>query len=60
MLSNHVFEELTVDVYDEVDRRETDAIWNALHGSKVRNYCFSDFEFFFSSSSLLGQTIAFC
>ena len=37
MLSNHVFEELTVDVYDEVDRRETDVIWNALHGSKVRN-----------------------
>ena len=35
MLSNHVFEELTMDVYDEVDRRETDAIWNALHG-KVR------------------------
>ena len=37
MLSNHVFEELTMDVYDEVDRRETDAIWNALHG-KVRKH----------------------
>ena len=23
-----VFEELAVDVYDEVDRRETDALWN--------------------------------
>jgi len=27
-LSNKVFEELAVDVYDEVDRRETDALWN--------------------------------
>ncbi|XP_028138222.1 ARF GTPase-activating protein Git [Diabrotica virgifera virgifera] len=26
-LSNHVFEELAMDVYDEVDRRETEAIW---------------------------------
>ena len=34
MLSNHVFEELAMDAYDEVDRRETDAIWNGLH-SKV-------------------------
>ena len=24
-LSNHLFEELAMDVYDEVDRRETDA-----------------------------------
>ncbi len=30
MLNNHVFEELAMDVYDEVDRRETDAIWNSL------------------------------
>ena len=30
MLSNHVFEELAMDAYDEVDRRETDAIWNGL------------------------------
>ncbi|CAH0554454.1 unnamed protein product [Brassicogethes aeneus] len=26
-LSNNVFEELVMDVYDEVDRRETEAIW---------------------------------
>ena len=26
-LNNSVFEELSMDVYDEVDRRETDAIW---------------------------------
>ncbi|CAG9821959.1 unnamed protein product [Phaedon cochleariae] len=26
-LNNHVFEELVMDVYDEVDRRETEAIW---------------------------------
>ncbi|KAJ8960016.1 hypothetical protein NQ318_009452 [Aromia moschata] len=26
-LNNHVFEELAMDVYDEVDRRETEAIW---------------------------------
>ena len=26
-LSNYVFEELSVDVYDEVDRRETDSLW---------------------------------
>ena len=31
MLSNHVFEELAMDVYDEVDRRETDTIWNSVH-----------------------------
>ena len=30
MLNNHVFEELAMDVYDEIDRRETDAIWNGL------------------------------
>jgi len=29
-LSNKVFEELAVDVYDEVDRRETDALWNKV------------------------------
>ncbi|XP_076855229.1 ARF GTPase-activating protein GIT2a isoform X6 [Brachyhypopomus gauderio] len=27
-LSNHLFEELAMDVYDEVDRRETDAVWH--------------------------------
>uniref|UniRef100_A0A667ZD77 G protein-coupled receptor kinase interacting ArfGAP 2a n=1 Tax=Myripristis murdjan TaxID=586833 RepID=A0A667ZD77_9TELE len=27
--SNHLFEELAMDVYDEVDRRETDAVWLA-------------------------------
>ncbi|EFN66920.1 ARF GTPase-activating protein GIT1 [Camponotus floridanus] len=27
MLSNHLLKELTMDVYDEVDRRETEAIW---------------------------------
>ncbi|XP_069702945.1 ARF GTPase-activating protein GIT2 isoform X2 [Periplaneta americana] len=26
-LPNHLFEELAMDVYDEVDRRETDSIW---------------------------------
>uniref|UniRef100_A0A673XXS8 G protein-coupled receptor kinase interacting ArfGAP 2b n=1 Tax=Salmo trutta TaxID=8032 RepID=A0A673XXS8_SALTR len=26
-LTNHQFEELAMDVYDEVDRRETDAVW---------------------------------
>ncbi|XP_011887853.1 PREDICTED: ARF GTPase-activating protein GIT2 isoform X11 [Cercocebus atys] len=28
-LSNRLFEELAMDVYDEVDRRETDAVWLA-------------------------------
>ncbi|XP_062822636.1 ARF GTPase-activating protein GIT2 isoform X2 [Anolis carolinensis] len=28
-LSNHLFEELAMDIYDEVDRRETDAVWLA-------------------------------
>jgi len=32
-LSNKVFEELAVDVYDEVDRRETDALWNKMESS---------------------------
>ena len=32
-LNNGVFEELTIDVYDEIDRRETDAIWSALEQS---------------------------
>uniref|UniRef100_A0A8C7P0G7 G protein-coupled receptor kinase interacting ArfGAP 2a n=1 Tax=Oncorhynchus mykiss TaxID=8022 RepID=A0A8C7P0G7_ONCMY len=27
--NNHLFEELAMDVYDEVDRRETDAVWLA-------------------------------
>jgi G protein-coupled receptor kinase interacting protein 2 len=26
-LSNHLFEELAMDTYDEVDRRENDALW---------------------------------
>ena len=38
MLSNHVFEELAMDVYDEVDRRETDTIWNSVH-MKVIETC---------------------
>ncbi len=38
MLSNNVFEELAMDVYDEVDRRETDAIWATLN-AKVKNDC---------------------
>jgi len=29
-LNNKVFEELAIDVYDEVDRRETDALWCKL------------------------------
>ncbi|XP_070807757.1 ARF GTPase-activating protein GIT2 isoform X2 [Pituophis catenifer annectens] len=29
LLNNHLFEELAMDVYDEVDRRETDAVWLA-------------------------------
>ena len=28
IIVTQVFEELAVDVYDEVDRRETDALWN--------------------------------
>ena len=36
-LNNSVFEELSIDVYDEVDRRETDAIWNAVEGSGAKN-----------------------
>ena len=32
-LSNKVFEELAVDVYDEVDRRETDALWSGVESS---------------------------
>ncbi|XP_046900861.1 ARF GTPase-activating protein GIT2-like isoform X3 [Hypomesus transpacificus] len=36
-LTNHQFEELAMDVYDEVDRRETDAVWLATqnHSSLV-------------------------
>lgn len=30
-LPNHVFEELAMDVYDEVDRREIDMIWLSSH-----------------------------
>ena len=32
-LNNSVFEELTIDIYDEVDRRETDAVWNIATAS---------------------------
>uniref|UniRef100_A0A8C7INJ1 G protein-coupled receptor kinase interacting ArfGAP 2b n=1 Tax=Oncorhynchus kisutch TaxID=8019 RepID=A0A8C7INJ1_ONCKI len=37
MLTNHQFEELAMDVYDEVDRRETDAVWLVTqnHGTLV-------------------------
>ncbi|XP_029510572.2 ARF GTPase-activating protein GIT2-like isoform X3 [Oncorhynchus nerka] len=36
-LTNHQFEELAMDVYDEVDRRETDAVWLVTqnHGTLV-------------------------
>eukprot|EP00096_Caligus_rogercresseyi_P012848 TRINITY_DN5514_c0_g1_i1.p1 TRINITY_DN5514_c0_g1~~TRINITY_DN5514_c0_g1_i1.p1 ORF type:complete len:725 (+),score=241.13 TRINITY_DN5514_c0_g1_i1:39-2213(+) len=35
-LNNSVFEELAIDVYDEVDRRETDALWASnSSGSKA-------------------------
>ena len=44
MLSNHVFEELAMDVYDEVDRRETDAIWNGML-SKVSRIVMKILEF---------------
>ena len=33
-LSNKVFEELAVDVYDEVDRRETDSLWSKTESSR--------------------------
>ena len=32
-LSNKVFEELAIDVYDEVDRRETDKLWTRTESS---------------------------
>ncbi|XP_052227395.1 ARF GTPase-activating protein GIT2-like isoform X2 [Dreissena polymorpha] len=31
MLSNNLFEELAMDVYDEVDRRENDSVWLYTH-----------------------------
>jgi len=36
-LSNQIFEELAMDVYDEIDRRETEKLWQeAKHvGTKV-------------------------
>ena len=70
MLSNHVFEELAMDAYDEVDRRETDAIWNGLL-SKVSdvimhelampkvpfiNFIFSYIRFFFPQCANLPST----
>ena len=36
-LNNSVFEELTIDIYDEVDRRETDALWIATLESSNPN-----------------------
>lgn len=33
MLNNAVFEELAMDVYDEVDRRETDIVWATMEAS---------------------------
>ena len=43
-----VFEELAVDVYDEVDRRETDALWNKTEVLKA-------FQFFTSYPTLLNK-----
>ena len=34
-LPNHSFEELTCDVYDEVERRETDSIWLSLQNQSA-------------------------
>jgi len=35
-LNNSVFEELTIDMYDEVDRRETDSVWSTtVEGSNL-------------------------
>ncbi|XP_078451517.1 ARF GTPase-activating protein GIT2-like isoform X2 [Lampetra planeri] len=34
-LNNHLFEELAMDVYDEVDRRETDAVWLATQNHSM-------------------------
>ncbi|XP_063611443.1 uncharacterized protein LOC134785093 isoform X2 [Penaeus indicus] len=34
-LPNHLFEELACDVYDEVDRRETDSIWLSLQNQSA-------------------------
>ncbi|XP_012942897.1 ARF GTPase-activating protein GIT2 isoform X3 [Aplysia californica] len=31
LLADHLFEELAMDVYDEVDRRENDSIWLSTH-----------------------------
>ena len=38
-LNNAVFEELCVDVYDEVDRRETDQVWAATVPKNSRLVC---------------------
>lgn len=54
MLNNHVFEELAMDVYDEVDRRETDAIWNSLV-SKVKKRTFKKFPILFTHFSRLDS-----
>ncbi|XP_026066659.1 ARF GTPase-activating protein GIT2-like isoform X4 [Carassius auratus] len=44
-LSDHLFEELAMDVYDEVDRRETDAVWLATqnHSTLVTETTFVPF-----------------
>ncbi|XP_058797903.1 ARF GTPase-activating protein GIT2 [Phymastichus coffea] len=41
MLPNHLLEELVSDVYDEVDRRETDAIW--LSSATIPERCIVPF-----------------
>ena len=37
-LSNHLFEELAMDVYDEVDRRETDAGETSMSAAHVPSF----------------------
>ena len=49
MLSNHVFEELAMDVYDEVDRRETDSIWNNVHMKVLAIVISNEMDFFLKS-----------
>ncbi|KAK4320367.1 hypothetical protein Pmani_008782 [Petrolisthes manimaculis] len=39
-LPNHLFEELACDVYDEVDRRETDAIWLSLQNQSALDHSY--------------------
>ena len=49
MLSNHVFEELAMDVYDEVDRRETDSIWNNVHMKVLAIAISNEMDFYLKS-----------